>query len=680
MQTGEKSKIGESHPGRIAPSKGVRGSGTPIPRETLEKSLAAARDALLRLQDPKGFWVFHLEADTTIPSEYILMQRFLNRPLAPELKERLANYLRLRQLPDGGWPSYEEGISELSASVKAYFALKMIGDSPSAPHMTRARERILGMGGAARVNVFTRIALAIFGQIPWRTAPAMPIQVMLFPRWFFFHLNKVSYWSRTVIAPLLILYAKRPVCRLKPEEGVQELFLEPPSKLRNLDGFVPGNIRKNLFIPIDRFLKWTGPIVNQALRRKAIERAERFIIERMGEGGLGAIFPAMVNAVLALKVLGYPDNDPHVVRGIKAVDELMVDDGHECFVQPCNSPIWDSGLSLSAIQEAGLPPDHPSVTTAIDWLFDQQVFVRGDWADQAPKLEPGGWAFQFENDFYPDVDDTPKVLIAMISAGILKKDAYRERIARAVNWVIGMQSSDGGWGAFDIDNNRTYLNNIPFADHGALLDPSTSDVTGRCVELLGMLGYRGDFPPVARAIRFLKKEQETFGGWFGRWGVNYIYGTWSVLSALRNVGEDLQQPYIRKAVQWLVSRQNSDGGWGETRMTYFDRSLAGQGPSTASQTAWALLGLMAAGEAEHPAVQAGIHFLIETQNESGGWNEKAFTGTGFPRVFYLRYHGYSLYFPLWALGMYRELTTRNKTRQDEMRLSRPTNLTLPALK
>jgi squalene-hopene/tetraprenyl-beta-curcumene cyclase len=378
----------------------------------------------------------------------------------------------------------------------------------------------------------------------------------------------------------------------------------------------------------------------------------------------------MANAVMALKVLGYPDNHPEMVRGIKAIDDLLVTHGNKTFCQPCVSPIWDTCLILSALREAGVSSDHQSVTSAIDWLFTKQIFVAGDWSTKAPNLESGCWAFQFENRFYPDVDDTAMVLLAMLRAGILNGDKYKERIKRAVNWIIGMQSSDGGWGAFDIDNNNLYLNNIPFADHGALLDPSTPDLTARCVELLSMLGYGRDFPPIARALYFLRKNQEETGAWYGRWGVNYIYGTWSVIMGLRQVGEDMSLPYVRKAIEWLKSCQNKDGGWGETCDSYNAPYLAAKGDSTASQTAWALLGLMAAGEVESSAVQKGVNYLLSTQNAQGGWDERLFTGTGFPRVFYLHYHGYSLYFPLWALGVYQRLGQGQIMCQDEIRLEK----------
>ena len=647
--------------------------------ERLNESIQRTRDRFLNIQNEKGYWVFDLEADATIPSEYILLQRFLGHEIPGDLKVRLSNYLRNRQLHNGGWPLYFEGEGNISASIKAYFALKQLGDSPDAPHMARARAFVLEQGGAAEANVFTRIMLALFGQVPWETTPAMPIEIMLLPKWFFFHLNKISYWSRTVIVPLLILYAKRPVCRLKPEEGVSELFVSPAHELHHLDHFVPGSFFKNCFLLLDRALKKADPMMPRVLRKKGLRLAETWTRERMrGEGGIGAIFPAMANAVMALKVLGYSDDHPDVARGTQAIEDLLVTHGDESFCQPCLSPIWDTCLSLSAVLEGGLSANHEAVQDAVDWLFKQLILVPGDWDYRAPDLTPAGWAFQFENTFYPDVDDTPMVLMALLRAGALDDDKYRDKIAKAVNWVIGMQSSDGGWGAFDIDNNYLYLNEIPFADHGALLDPGTSDLTGRCIELLAMLGYRSDFPPIHRALDFLKREQEDCGAWFGRWGVNYIYGTWSVLKGLGRLGEDPSQPYIQRAVQWLKSCQNSDNGWGETCYSYTDSTLAGKGKSTPSQTAWALLGLMAAGEVKSAAVQRGVHYLINQQDKEGKWDEKLYTGTGFPSVFYLRYHGYGQFFPLWALGEYRRLRMEKMTLQEEVTLKHPVDLSQPA--
>jgi len=640
--------------------------------DRLNEVISRAGNYILSLQDKKGYWVFDLEADCTIPAEYIILQRFLQKSIPPERAALFSNYLRRRQIRNGGWPIFQGGAADISASTKVYFALKLLGDSPEEDHMVDARRTILRLGGASRVNVFTRITLAIFGQLPWRTVPAMPIEIVLLPRWFFFHISRVSYWSRTVMIPLLILFNKKPVCPLRPEEGVLELFLQPPHALDNLDHLVPGNGRKNLFIHLDRLLKRIDRFAPRRTREKAMLRATEWTLERMkGKGGLGAIFPAMVNAVMALRVLGFPDDQPEFVRGISALDDLLLRKGDEGFCQPCVSPIWDTCLSLSSLIEEGVSPDDAAVTSSIEWLFENQILTEGDWCMRAPCVDPGGWAFQFENTFYPDVDDTPAVLMALLRAGCLKDKRYRERIAKAVQWVLGMQSSDGGWGSFDIDNNCLYLNDIPFADHGALLDPSTSDLTGRCLELLTMVGFGRDFPPVANALRFLRKEQEPCGAWFGRWGVNYLYGTWSVLMGLKQAGEDMSLPYIRRAVEWLKSCQNTDYGWGESCYTYNDPSLAGLDKSTASQTAWALLALMAAGEHRSSPVQCGVQYLLNTQNAQGGWDEDLFTGTGFPRVFYLRYHGYSKYFPLWALSVYRRLRSGKKTRQDEARWFSP---------
>ena len=641
----------------------------------LDHIISKAQDYLISLLKPEGYWVFDLEADVTIPSEYLLLQRFLNRDISPHLSGKIARYIRNRQLEDGGWPLFEGGKSDISATVKAYFALKIVGDTPEAAHMVRARELILSMGGAVNVNVFTRITLALFGQIPWITTPAMPIEIMLLPDWFFFHLHRVSYWSRTVIVPLLILYAKQPVFALNPGEGVRELFIDPPEELTHLDHFSFGHFSNNLFILLDRVLKRIDGWIPQRTKESALRHAEQWILDRMqGEGGIGAIFPAMANAVMALKSLGYPDDHADYQRGLQALDDLIVYKGDEVLCQPCLSPIWDTCLSTSALLESGIPSGHSAIQDAIKWLFSKQIFVPGDWCYHAPDLESAGWAFEFENDYYPDLDDTPMVVMAILRGNAMASSHYKERIAKAINWVLGMQGSDGGWGAFDIDNNGLYLNRIPFADHGALLDPSTSDLTARCIELLSMLGYETSYSPIERGLRFLRSEQEESGAWFGRWGVNYIYGTWAVLSCLRQVGEDMSQPYIRKAVAWLKSCQNEDGGWGETCYSYNNAILMGKGKSTASQTAWSLLGLLAAGETDSESVRNGIDYLCRNQNSDGGWDEAQYTGTGFPRVFFLRYHGYSQYFPLWALGVYRRQSNEEPMRQEEVRLQNPADL------
>jgi squalene-hopene/tetraprenyl-beta-curcumene cyclase len=625
--------------------------------------------ALLERQYKEGFWRFDLEADTTIPSEYILLQHFIGN-VNRDRHARLCDYIRKRQLPDGSWPLYEGGPGNVSATVKAYFALKLGGDDPVGPVLARACHWVRGHGGAESSNVFTRIMLALFGQVPWRTIPAMPAEIIWLPRWFLFNLGRVSYWSRCVIVPLLILFAKRPVHRVPEGLGIRELFRTDPAQLVHIDNFDPGRPLRSMFIAVDRALKWIEPWMPAPVRRLSLQRCERWLREHMqGEGGIGGIFPAMANAVMALKILGNTvETDDDMARGVKAIEDLVLDDGGtESYVQPCLSPIWDTCLSVNALSECGVPGHHPAMESAVSWLFDKQVFVRGDWSANSPTLDGGGWAFQFENEKYPDVDDTGMVVMALLRAGAHHHPDRRRRISQAVNWVLGMQNPDGGWGAFDIDNHHEYLNNIPFADHGALVDPSTADLTGRCIEMLAMMGYDRNFPPIARALDFLRRDQRPSGAWYGRWGVNYVYGTWAVLVGVSALGEDPNQPWIRKAAQWLIDVQNADGGWGEDCNTYDEPSLCGRGRSTASQTAWAILGLMAAGEVGSQSVQRGIHYLTRNFDGKTGWKEAPYTGTGFPRVFYLRYHGYSHYFPLWALGVYRNLSRGFPTRQDALR-------------
>lgn len=644
-------------------------SGDPV-----QVAMNRAVHALAGHQAEDGHWLFELEADATIPSEYLFLQYFM-RTVDRERERKIAVYLRRQQHANGSWALYEGGPGNISATVKAYFALKLAGDSPDEPHMVQTRNWVRANGGAEAVNVFTRITLAIFGQIPWRTVPAMPVEIMYLPKWWFFNLSKVSYWSRCVIVPLLIIFAKRPVVELSDEQGISELFLSDPKELRHIDRFKPGKPLQNAFVLFDRLLKVVDSMSPQWIRKPALRRAETWMRERsQGKGGLGAIYPAMANAAVAMRCLGASETDPDFVRTMQAVEDLVLEKEDETYCQPCVSPIWDTCLSLTAMTEAGAQPDHPAVRRAVDWLLDQQIFVKGDWSDQAPDLEPGGWAFQFENDRYPDVDDTGMVLMSLIRAGVHDKEAKIKRLNQAVNWVLGMQNSDGSWGAFDIGNDHEYLNNIPFADHGALVDPGTADLTARCVELLAMLGYDQNFPPLQRALEFLESDQEEFGAWYGRWGVNYLYGTWSVLSAVGILGEDVAKPYIRKAVEWLKEIQGPDGGWGESCNSYDDPILRGKGESTASQTAWALLGLMAVGEVDCIQVERGIEYLVRTQNEAGEWDEEVYTGTGFPRVFYLRYHGYSRYFPVWALASYARLRRGLPTRQFEIMNQGPIDL------
>ena len=617
----------------------------------IDSAIEESRLWLIDEQGGDGEWSFPLEADVTIPSEYILLNHYLD-DIDDGVEAKLAAYLRETQGKHGGWPLYHDGDFNISASVKAYFALKMVGEDIDAPHMKWARSAILNHGGAARANVFTRITLALFGQVPWRAVPVIRAEAMLLPKWAPFNIYKVSYWSRTVMVPLLVLAALKPLARNPRGVDIKELFVVPPEEETRYMTNPTGHALGAFMLFVDGVGRMIEPLFPNFLRRKGIEKAMAFVKERLnGEDGLGGIFPAMANALLAFDALDYPRDHPDVVTARKAVDKLLVLGEDSGYCQPCLSPIWDTSLASLALMEAN--HDDAAVRRACQWMRGRQILdVKGDWKAQRGYLEPGGWAFQYWNDHYPDVDDTAVVVMALHRTG----DAdYRESIERATNWIIGMQSSNGGWGAFDADNTHHILQHIPFADHGALLDPPTSDVTARCLSMLTQLSYPRSHPAVDRALDFLKREQEDNGSWFGRWGNNYVYGTWSVLSALKMAGEDMGSPYVRLAAAWLKSCQRPDGGWGEDCATYFQHRRDEVKESTPSQTSWALLGLMAAGERDSDSVKLGIEYLLKAPREGGKWHEEYFNAVGFPRVFYLRYHGYSAYFPLWALSRYRNL-------------------------
>ena len=630
---------------------------------TLDRAIAAARAALAALQGRQGYWVFELEADCTIPAEYILMLRFLGES-EPVLEKKLATYLRARQAAHGGWPLYHGGDLDISCTVKAYYALKLAGDDIHAPHMVRARQAILARGGAARANVFTRIALALFGQVPWRAVPYIPVEIMLLPRWFPFHLDKVSYWSRTVMVPLFILCTRRPRAQNPGGIGVAELFVTPPEQEEHYFPVPAGRAGRlaRAFLLLDRCARRIDPFIPKAMRRRATARAEAWTIERLnGEDGLGAIFPAMVNALEAFVVLGYPKDNPHRTIARRAIDKLLVENEDSAYCQPCLSPVWDSALAALAMQEEGGNDSMGAAERALQWLKGEQLLTQpGDWQRKRPNLPGGGWAFQYKNDFYPDLDDTAVIAWAMRRAR--DYPSYAHAIGRALDWLVGMQSSDGGFAAFDVDNTHYNLNHIPFADHGALLDPPTSDVTARVVTALAVCDRPQDKPALERALAYLRREQEPDGSWFGRWGSNYIYGTWSVLMALAQARVRPEDEAVARAVRWLSEWQNSDGGWGESNDSYAQPGAQRRPvPSTSFQSAWALLGLMAAGQVRSESVRRGIEYLQRTQNGRGLWSDAAFTAPGFPRVFYLKYHGYSAYFPLWALAAYRNLMRAGDT-------------------
>jgi squalene-hopene/tetraprenyl-beta-curcumene cyclase len=606
--------------------------------------------------------VGELQGDTILESEWVLLMAFLGRE-GDERVRKAARYVLAQQQPGGGWSNYPGGPAELSVSVKAYFALKLAGHDPAAPYMARAREVIRALGGAARCNSFTKFYLALLGQFPYGNCPAVPPEMMLLPRWAYVNIYAMSSWTRTIVVPLSIFYAHKPVRRLPLHLGVAELFLGEPAAPRWPH---PPTRRlltwTNFFLGVDYLLKrcenWLGPVRTLALRR-----AERWMRDHFADSdGLGAIFPPMIYTVVCLRCLGVPDDAPEMVWALGQLDALMIEEGDALRLQPCFSPVWDTALTLNALADVADSGDwggvldrtaHGALRAAMDdgvrWLLGKEVRRPGDWSVANPGLEPGGWFFEYNNALYPDTDDTAMVLTALAKTGHAATGPAAER---GLRWLLGMPNSDGGWAAFDRNINREVLTRVPFADHNAMLDPSCPDITARVLEALGHHGYGSDHPQVRRALAFLERTQEPAGGWPGRWGVNYVYGTWQVLTGLASVGYDPGRPMVRRAVAWLKSVQQPGGGWGESCRSYDDPAFAGVGTPTASQTAWALLGLLAAGEAESEAVAAGIDHLLATQSDDGSWQEEQFTGTGFPKVFYLKYHMYSLYFPLMALARY----------------------------
>jgi len=633
--------------------------------DIVDGSVAKATHALADAQREDGHWVFELEADATIPAEYVLLRHYLGEPRNIELEAKIGRYLRrIQSSAHDGWPLYHQGAFDISATVKAYYALKMIGDPIDAPHMTRARRAILAAGGAEAVNVFTRIQLALFDAGPWSAVPTMPPEIILLPRWFPIHLSKMSYWARTVIVPLLVLGALKPVARNPLGIKVDELYSGKPAPPKS-QAEDPKWLWTKGFNLLDRLLKAGDRLWPAGLRQRAIQACVDFVTERLnGEDGLGAIYPAMANSVMMFDVLGYPQDHPARAIARKSVEKLLVIKEDEAYCQPCVSPVWDTALAAHAMLETRDPAAEARAEKALAWLKPLQVLnVEGDWAETRPGVRPGGWAFQYRNDHYPDLDDTAVVVMAMDRARKGAASPYDQAIERGIEWTVGLQSKNGGWGAFDADNSFTYLNNIPFADHGALLDPPTTDVSARCVSMLAQAGEPRDSERMKAALAYLRNEQEEDGSWFGRWGVNYIYGTWSALCALNAAGLDASDPMMAKAVGWLHKIQNADGGWGESCDSYsLDYKGYEPAPSTASQTAWALLGLMAAGEVDSNAVTRGIEWLSRRQEADGLWGQEYYTGGGFPRVFYLRYHGYPKYFPLWAMARYRNLKRSNSQR------------------
>ncbi|QDT37991.1 terpene cyclase/mutase family protein [Stratiformator vulcanicus] len=675
--------------------------------DRLTTGIEKASEWLLAQQNGDGHWCAELEGDSILESEFFLLLTYLGQQQT-DLGRRLANELRFRQADHGGWAIYPNGPVDVSASVKAYFALKIAGDSPDAPHMRRAVTAIRDAGGAERVNSFTRYYLALLGAIAYQQCPAVPPELVLVPSWCPFNLYEMSAWSRTIVVPLSLLWAFQPVRELAPEFHIRELFLRSPEELPTcmppdlVDERGGRDFWKSFFGRVDSTYKFCDRLRFRPLRAWAVRRAERWLLERFEDSdGLGAIFPPIIWSIVGLKCLGYKDDSPEVSSQFHELERLCITEDDRTRLEPCRSPVWDTAIASLGLREAGIEPTAEPLRTASKWLLDREVRRFGDWAMRSEAVEPGGWCFEYRNAFYPDVDDTAMVLMALLrslpidsdaewTAELLLDTTQPDEIAdrlivsaqdvqpqeaarnidavvprlaamkRGLRWLLAMQSKDGGWGAFDRDNVRHLFTKVPFADHNAMIDPSTADLTGRLLEMFGMFGVPKEHPAVRRAIRFVLDQQEPDGSWFGRWGVNYIYGTWQALVGLHAIGFQPDHPAMRRGAQWLIDYQQADGGWGESVASYSDKEWRGRGVTTASQTAWALMGLMAAGQSDSIAVRDGINYLVETQNAEGVWDEAEFTGTGFPKVFYLKYHYYRAYFPLMALGRYRRLTRQEE--------------------
>lgn len=622
-------------------------------RQQLTQTITRAKQLLLERQHPLGYWIGVLDTDTSLTAEYVMLARYLGEE-EPLLKKKAIQYILKTQNPEGGWSIYPGFRSDVSVTTKCYFALKLAGFSSDDPLMIRAKNEALKMGGLHKVNVFTKVAFALFGQYSWNDIPAMPVEMVLFPRWFYFNIYEISYWSRTITVPLSLMYTLKQEISLSPEQHISELFVAG-SKSDNYEG--RRGIIPFFFSFIDVFLKLYMKFPIPFLRKKAIAFVEKWMLEHFKYSeGLGAIYPAMLNSLIALKMLNYSKEHPVYQEQWKFYKDLMVEEGDTLRLQPCVSPVWDTGLALNALNSCHLDSKHPAKQKAAHWLIEHQTKIKGDWQIKKTNIEPGGWPFQFANDFYPDNDDSAVVVMGLQGVDLEENQSkLDETIRKATEWLIHMQNKNGGWGAFEYENNKSLLNYLPFVDYGALLDPSTADVTGRVLEMLGNAKVSVDPKIIQRAIRFIMKEQEPEGCWYGRWGVNYIYGTWSVLCGLKAVGFDMKSEPIQRCISWLKAHQNADGGWGESCYTYEDPKTRGVGKSTASQTAWALIGLMSAGETNRETLRKGIQYLAQTQQENGDWDEPEMTGTGFPRILYLQYHMYRHYFPLRALSLYQEL-------------------------
>jgi squalene-hopene/tetraprenyl-beta-curcumene cyclase len=620
----------------------------------ISQAIARAQENLLRQQRPDSHWCGELLVDSTLCSDFVLFMHWLG-DVDATLQLRCARHILKRQLPDGGWNIYYGGPSEIGASVKAYFALKLAGYSADLPFMRKARENILRLGGIPRMNTFSKLYLALLGQFPWKYLPTIPVEMILLPKWAPFHIYKMSSWSRAMLIPLAIINHFKPTRLLPGEKQLHELY---PLGTEYQDLRLPREERfftwRNFFLRVDDVFKFLHPLRFRPMRRRALEEAERWMLERVGDGsdGLATVFPAMLNCLIALRALGYSKENPIYQKAAKDFAGLFVNDPDDFRIQPCLSPVWDTAINIISLAESGISPEHPALKGAADWLINKEVRIRGDWTVNNPHPQASGWAFEYNNVYYPDTDDTAMVLMALRLVRPRDRQAFDKLFERALAWQLSFQCRDGGWAAFDKEVTTTWLEDMPFADHNAILDPTCSDLTARTLELLGYIGFDPKTRCVREAIQYLIDTQEDDGSWYGRWGVNYVYGTWQVLRGLRAIGQDMTQPWILRGRDWLESCQNDDGGWGETCATYENPSVKGIGESTASQTAWAVMGICACGDLNRPSIQRGLRFLLSSQKSDGSWNEPQITGTGFPGVFYLKYDFYRQNFPLLALATY----------------------------
>jgi squalene-hopene/tetraprenyl-beta-curcumene cyclase len=629
--------------------------------DDIKARVAAAIDAsrryLFSLQDlEEGYWCGELGADSTLVSDYILLHRVLGTE-DPVRTQKCANQILDRQNEDGGWPIYNGGPSNISASVKAYFALKLAGYGPDHPALAKGRERILAMGGVTEVNTFTKIYLCSVGQYDYDAVPAVPPEIVLFPTWFWFNIYEISSWSRAILVPLSIAYAKKPFKKIPDEQNIDELFVNGRKSNLRLKWAKKVISWRNFFLVLDRLAHFLERVHIRPLRSQALKKAEKWMLERLEmSDGLGAIYPGIMNSIIALRCLGYSLDDPQVIRAMDEFEKLGIEEETTFRMQPCKSPVWDTAYAVFALGESGVSPTDQRLVKPAEWMLQKQVTRKGDWCIKNPKVAPAGWYFEFNNEFYPDVDDSAMVMLALSKVKTGNESYQDKSVQRAIEWVLSMQCKNGGWASFDKDNDRMVFQHIPFADHNAMLDPATVDITGRVLECLATYGYSLKDAPVRRAVEFIEREQEPDGSWFGRWGVNYIYGTALVLRGLEAVGVDHHEPMVQQAAEWLRMMQNPDGGWGETCDSYDDPTTKGVGPSTPSQTAWAIMGLLAANDLRSDSVERGIAYLLRSQHRDGSWDEQWYTGTGFPRVFYLMYYMYCQYFPLIALTAYSKAT------------------------